>query len=90
MVAQKNGLIRFYDLLSQQPIMSLSTGQVPLMSADWSSTNDLLVGAVARDDWIIWDMSKSRFDTYIQSCKVSYQLVSRKVSVHFLHYCSGL
>ena len=71
MVAQKNGLIRFYDLLSQQPIMSLSTGQVPLMSADWSSTNDLLVGAVARDDWIIWDMSKSRFNSY-NTCKVSY------------------
>lgn len=88
MVAQKNGLIRFYDLLSQQPIMSLSTGQVPLMSADWCSTNDLLVGAVARDDWIIWDMSKSRFDTL--TYKVSCWLVNRKVSVYYLHYCSGL
>ena len=60
MVAQKNGLVRFYDLVSQQPIMSLSTEQLPLISADWCSTNDLKVGAVARDDWLIWDMSKSR------------------------------
>lgn len=66
MVAQKNGLIRFYDLLSQQPILSLSTGQVPLMSADWCSSNDLLVGAVARDDWIIWDMSKSSLPEVIE------------------------
>ena len=60
MVAQKNGLVRFYDLVSQQPIMSLSTEQLPLISADWCLTNDLKVGAVARDDWLIWDMSKSR------------------------------
>ncbi|KAJ7330206.1 Nucleoporin Nup37 [Desmophyllum pertusum] len=59
MVAEKNGIVRFYDLLSQQPIMSLSAGQVPLISADWSKTNALKVGAVAKDDWLIWDMSKS-------------------------------
>lgn len=61
MVAQKNGLVRFYDLLSQQPIMSLSTGQVPLISADWCIRNPLKIGAVARDDWLIWDKSKSRW-----------------------------
>ena len=61
MVAQKNGLVRFYDLQSQQPILSLSTGQVPLMYADWCTNNALRVGAVARDDWLVWDMSKSRF-----------------------------
>ena len=61
MVAEKSGLVRFYDLLSQQPIMSLSTGQVPLMSADWCKKNALKVGAVARDNWLIWDASKSRY-----------------------------
>jgi len=61
MVAEKNGIIRFYDLVSQQPIMSLSAGQVPLISADWCKTNALKVGAVASDDWLIWDMSKSRY-----------------------------
>lgn len=59
MVAEKNGIIRFYDLVSQQPIMSLSTAQLPLVSADWCKANALKVGAVARDDWLIWDMSKS-------------------------------
>ena len=61
MVAEKNGIIRFYDLVSQQPIMSLSTEQLPLISADWCKANALKVGAVARDDWLIWDMSKSRY-----------------------------
>lgn len=63
MVAEKNGIIRFYDLVSQQPIMSLSAGKVPLISADWCKTNALKVGAVASDDWLIWDMSKSRYAT---------------------------
>ena len=63
MVAEKNGFIRFYDLISQRPIMSLSAGQVPLISADWCKTNGLKVGAVASDDWLIWDMSKSRYAT---------------------------
>ena len=61
MVAEKNGIIRFYDLVSQQPIMSLSTEQLPLISVDWCKANALKVGAVARDDWLIWDMSKSRY-----------------------------
>ena len=61
MVAEKNGIVRFYDLVSQQPIMSLSAGHVPLISADWCTTNALKVGAVASDDWLIWDMSKSRY-----------------------------
>lgn len=59
MVAEKNGIIRFYDLVSQQSIMSLSAGRVPLISADWCKINALKVGAVASDDWLIWDMSKS-------------------------------
>ncbi|EDO42630.1 predicted protein [Nematostella vectensis] len=47
MVAEKKGIIRFYDLVSQQPIMSISTTQAPLMDADWALTDALRVGAVA-------------------------------------------
>lgn len=35
MVAEKNGTIRFYDLLAQQAILSLESEQMPLMSAHW-------------------------------------------------------
>lgn len=79
MVAEKNGIIRFYDLVSQQPIMSLSAGQVPLISADWCKTNALKVGAVAMDDWLIWDMSKSRYvaeSLFEKNCKKTMTMIS--------------
>lgn len=60
MVAEKKGTIRFYDLMSQQAILSLDCGQSPLMSADWCLTNTIKVGAVAGNDWLIWDIAQSR------------------------------
>lgn len=60
MVAEKKGTIRFYDLLTQQAILSLDCGQSPLMSADWCLTNTIKVGAVAGNDWLIWDITRSR------------------------------
>ncbi|GFO12359.1 nucleoporin nup37 [Plakobranchus ocellatus] len=59
MVAQKDGLIRFFSLHNQQPIQSLSCGQGPLLSADWSRHNNLLVGAVSGSDWLVFDVSSS-------------------------------
>lgn len=59
MVAQKDGLIRFFSLHNQQPIQSLSCGQSPLLSADWSRHNNLLVGAVCGTDWLVFDVSSS-------------------------------
>ncbi|NWY01542.1 NUP37 protein, partial [Nothoprocta ornata] len=61
MVAEKNGTIRFYDLLTQQAILSLECEQKPLMSADWCLKNTLKIGAVAGSDWLIWDIAHSRY-----------------------------
>ncbi|KAG7225577.1 hypothetical protein INR49_004983 [Caranx melampygus] len=61
MVAEKKGTIRFYDLVTQQAILSLDCGQSPLMSADWCLTNTIKVGAVAGNDWLIWDITRSRW-----------------------------
>ncbi|MBZ3886203.1 Nucleoporin Nup37 [Sciurus carolinensis] len=63
MVAEKNGTIRFYDLLAQQAILSLESEQIPLMSAHWCLKNTFKVGAVAGNDWIIWDITRSRWST---------------------------
>lgn len=60
MVAEKNGTIRFYDLMAQQAILSLQSEQTPLMSAHWCLKNTFKVGAVAGNDWIIWDITRSR------------------------------
>ncbi|RUS90847.1 hypothetical protein EGW08_001354 [Elysia chlorotica] len=59
MVAQKDGLIRFFSLHNQQPIQSLSCNQSPLLSADWSRHSNLLVGAVCGSDWLVFDVSSS-------------------------------
>ncbi|XP_072915850.1 nucleoporin Nup37 [Hemitrygon akajei] len=61
MVAEKNGTIRFYDLVTQQAILSLDCGQMPLMSADWCLGNTIKVGAVAGNDWLIWDITRSSY-----------------------------
>lgn len=61
MVAEKKGTIRFYDLVTQHAILSLDSGQVPLMSADWCLTNTVKVGAVAGNDWVIWDITRSSY-----------------------------
>lgn len=61
MVAEKNGTIRFYDLVTHQAILSLTTDQTPLMSASWCLKNTFKVGAVAGNDWFIWDITRSRY-----------------------------
>ncbi|XP_036184859.1 nucleoporin Nup37-like [Myotis myotis] len=61
MVAEKNGTIRFYGLMSQQAILSLESEQIPLMSAHWCLKNTFKVGAVAGNDWLIWDITRSSY-----------------------------
>ncbi|KAK1168877.1 nucleoporin Nup37 [Acipenser oxyrinchus oxyrinchus] len=61
MVAEKNGMVRFYDLITQQAILSLDCGLTPLMSADWCFANTIKVGAVAGNDWVIWDITRSSY-----------------------------
>jgi len=59
MVAEKKGIIRFYNVLTQQPIMSLDCGHMPLMSADWCHGNALQVAVMAGTDWFVFDTSRS-------------------------------
>ncbi|XP_062990622.1 nucleoporin Nup37 [Elgaria multicarinata webbii] len=61
MVAEKNGTIRFYDLVTHQAVLSLTTDQTPLMSANWCLKNTFKVGAVAGNDWFIWDITRSSY-----------------------------
>lgn len=58
MVAEKKGTIRFYDLATHQAILSLDCG--PIASADWCFSNPIKVGAVSGNDWLIWDITRSR------------------------------
>ncbi|XP_063074152.1 nucleoporin Nup37 isoform X1 [Engraulis encrasicolus] len=70
MVAEKRGTVRFYDLLSQQALLSLDCGHSPLMSADWSLANSIKVGAVVGTEWHIWDVTRSSYPQRKKPCHV--------------------
>lgn len=57
MVAQKNGIIRFYNLLTQRPIFSVDCGSAPLLAADWNPADSLMVGCVAGNHCYIWNIA---------------------------------
>ncbi|XP_064629777.1 nucleoporin Nup37-like [Lineus longissimus] len=59
MVGEKNGTIRFYNLIDQQPILSLACGNAPLLSVDWCHSNALSVSAVVGTELLLFDTSKS-------------------------------
>lgn len=59
LVAEKRGIIRMYNVRSQQAIMSVDAGTTPLMTADWGP-NPLKVACISSGDLILWDMSKPR------------------------------
>ena len=58
MVAEKNGVLHIFNIVSYHPILSLDCGDGPLLSADWSLYNSLLIAASVRSDVIVWDLSK--------------------------------
>ncbi|XP_013381292.1 nucleoporin Nup37 [Lingula anatina] len=59
MVGEKNGTIRFYNLLSQQPLLSLDCTSKPLRSADWCLGDALKVAVMGAGDLLIFDTSRS-------------------------------
>jgi len=58
MIAEKNGVIHLFNIASCKPILSLHCGAEPLLTADWSLSNSLLIAAAVRSDLILFDMSK--------------------------------
>jgi len=60
MVAEKKGIVRMYSTNTLQAFMSLDCGHTPLVSADWSLTNELRVAVIAGTDWFVFDTSHSR------------------------------
>jgi WD40 repeat protein len=61
LVAEKNGVIHLYNILSHQAILSVDSGCIPLMSADWSPSNSLYVAAIAAGELLVWDISRPRW-----------------------------
>ena len=48
MVAEKSGILHLFNIVSYHPILSLDCGNGPLLSADWSLYNSLLIATSIR------------------------------------------
>ena len=48
MVAEKSGILHMFNIVSYHPILSLDCGTGPLLSADWSLYNSLLIATSIR------------------------------------------
>ena len=48
MVAEKSGILHLFNIVSYHPILSLDCGTGPLLSADWSLYNSLLIATSIR------------------------------------------
>ncbi|KAJ8675734.1 hypothetical protein QAD02_011520 [Eretmocerus hayati] len=57
LVAEKGGIMRMYNVQTQQAIMSVDADVVPLMTADWGP-NPLKVACVSSGELVVWDMSR--------------------------------
>ncbi|CAG0894567.1 unnamed protein product [Cyprideis torosa] len=60
LVAEKNGVIRFFSTHSYQSLQYIETNHQPLLSADWKLSSPALVGVVAGDLGITFNPSASR------------------------------
>lgn len=56
LVAEKRGTIHIYNILSKQIALSIETTKAPLMSADWSIKNHLMVTALSAGEIITFDL----------------------------------
>uniref|UniRef100_A0A8C8CKR6 Nucleoporin 37 n=1 Tax=Oncorhynchus tshawytscha TaxID=74940 RepID=A0A8C8CKR6_ONCTS len=81
--------IRFYDLVTQQAILSLDCGQSPLMSADWCLANTIKVGAVTGSDWVICDITRSSYPQEKRCSRVSTTGCPGKISSQLLVHHLG-
>nr|ACO10666.1 Nucleoporin Nup37 [Caligus rogercresseyi] len=58
MAAEKAGVVHIFNIVTYHPILSVDCGVGPLLSADWSLSNSLLISVALRSEWIIYDLSK--------------------------------
>ncbi|KAH7643543.1 nuclear pore complex protein Nup37 [Dermatophagoides farinae] len=57
LVAEKKGMIRFYDTITHVAVMSFDCNCYPLTSSDWCSENNLFIGCASDRNLFFWDTS---------------------------------
>lgn len=68
LVAEKIGLIRFYNVETQRPILSLDVGK-PLSSAHWAPFDTQLVGSLQHGELLLWDLTRLRYNCNCKTIK---------------------
>lgn len=61
LVAEKKGIIRLYNIRSQQSVMSVECPKMPLTSADWSLINCHVITALSAGEIYSWDLLQRPF-----------------------------
>jgi len=62
MVAEKKGLIRFYDIQTKSAILSFSCDRL-LLSADWCKVNNFLIASTCGSVNVFWNTAQSSYPT---------------------------
>lgn len=57
LVAEKIGIIRFYNVEVEVAIISLDYGK-PLISASWGPVDEQLVASLHMGELVVWDLTK--------------------------------
>lgn len=61
LVAEKKGIIRFYDVENKSPILSFSCETPLILSADWCRTNNFLIGCSAGPNTVFYNTAQSSY-----------------------------
>ncbi|CAH0560041.1 unnamed protein product [Brassicogethes aeneus] len=63
LVGEKIGIIRFYNVESEMPVISLDYGK-PLIGAHWAPVNEQMVSSLHLGELLVWDLSKPCFPVW--------------------------
>lgn len=74
-VAQKNGLIKIFSLDLQHQISSCDCGISPLMAIDLCYSDEDIIGAVAGTEWMVFQLSRSRYGAFNALCLKWFELI---------------
>lgn len=58
LIGTKNGVIRYYNIQTDQNIISFETS-LPLMGIDWAPSNYLIIAAISGSEVSIWNLRKT-------------------------------
>lgn len=75
MVCEKIGLVRFYNVHTQQPILSLDHNSI-VSFAHWCPFDSQLVGALQQGELVLWDLTRPRYLLFMKYLRnvVSFDL----------------